>query len=152
MANTPLLISGAETGSFAMESITNGSNTSIVTTPVHSGARAFRSNPSTTNVGNIVFVLYSSSTGKQGAMGISATCYASIYFRPSTLPASANEIFAGFYTSTTDTTAICTFRISSGGIISVYDSTNTLVATGTTALVANGGPHNGYYRIDLSAN
>lgn len=149
MANTPIVIAGAETGNLTLEAAANSGTLSIVTSPTRSGsgARVFQCNPTGSGSGFATFAGYSATTGKNAASAISGTAFDSFYFRVDTLPASAHEIIAGFYTALVVTTPVATLHINSSGNLGVYNAAGTVVATGSTALSTTT-----WYKIDFSAN
>lgn len=110
---------------------------SVVTSPVRNNTTySLRVNPTTTGTGG--GYLY----GAGGGGFNIATGYATFYFRYATRPASSDEPIA---TSIAAGNPLkMELRINSSGNLAVYDSTSTLVATGTTVLAANT-----WYRIDL---
>jgi hypothetical protein len=120
---------GFEAG-WATECHITAGTISLVTTPVATGGYAFRANPTTTATGY-------GGIGKPDASGGSATfnvatAFITFKFRADLLPASGSEEF--FRCSNSGGLAKLRLRITSGGIITIYDSSNVLVYTGSTAL------------------
>lgn len=124
-----LRVTGFESGSTA-EAFSSGGTISFATTGQRTGAYALRVNPTTTALGYFTV-----------SSGISAaTIIVGFAFKPVTLPASGAEQFIRMRASTVDKAEL---RISSAGIVTLYNST-VLIATGTTTLTAGT-----YYYIEL---
>jgi hypothetical protein len=106
---------------------------SIQSTVKRTGNYALRVNPTTTNTGSVV--LYrNSATGGFANFGTLST-FMRIYFRADLLPASGSEEVLIIASGTPATSnRKLTLRINSTGTLALYDSTNTLAATGSTVL------------------
>ncbi len=89
-----------------------------------------RVNPTTTGTGYIGLQTYGSTGGVTN--WAAATIYARAYFKPATLPASGSEEILRVYDTASGNKLH--LRVTSAGNLAAYDSANTLLATGTTAL------------------
>lgn len=125
--------SGLETGDSSEANATNGTF-SIVTSPVHSGTYALRSNPTTTGTG--YFGLGTYNGAGTATTNPQSSVYARFWFRYATKPASASEDIALWRGSIATVGAI---RINSSGNLIIYDVNNAADDTGTstTTLSAN---------------
>lgn len=112
------------------------------TTFPRSGKYCIRCNPTTTGTGFAGICASISSTGDlvNSAVG---TVFDTFYFAYATKPAANEEIF--YRMTNTFAGRKADLVLTSGGVIKLYSATGTLVATGTTVLVANR-----YYRIDIT--
>lgn len=134
-----LKVYGPVTGDDTEPSVTSGTY-SVVTSPVLvSGSYALRSNPTTTAVGRVHLP-------KHGANGNFtdynvATTYWRVWFRVATLPATGEPFMSLVDTSNNVKIEL---RMNSTGNILAYDSTITLIATGSTTLTLNS-----WYRIEV---
>ncbi len=127
-------VEGWEGGVFGAGKYTSSGTFSIQSTVSHTGTYALRVNPTTSNTGWARYGgLSTFGAGDDGSFGGYATMYGSFWFRADTLPSSLKEQFVGVYNENPGRKLIC--YLSSAGLISVHDQSDTLVATGTTALV-----------------
>lgn len=129
-------LGGFEDGTILGDSIISGGTFSIVTSPVNFGTYALRTNPTTTGTGYALVGGWASLGQETGLSAI--TSFNRFYFRFATLPASGDEPIAAI---SSNNTAAGPFklevRINSSGQLVAYDTTPTLLATGTTVLSAN---------------
>ncbi len=132
-----LNIVGFETGDTSELTGTGGTN-SVQSSTVRTGTYALRTNPTTTGTG------YGEIKGADRATYNIATGYHRFYFRAATLPASSSEEIFSVLTRFLATK--CTCRITSGGLLALYDSNGTtqLGSNGTTALSTGT-----WYRIEF---
>ena len=139
-ANALLNLVGLETGILNEFGVTSGT-LSVQSTTKRTGGYALRVNPVTTAVG-VAHLGKSDNVGGPDALLSVATIYARFYFRYATKPATNNEpIFAPY---STGNALKFELRLNSSGNLVAYDSTGTLMATGTTVLLANT-----WYRIEV---
>lgn len=110
---------------------TNGTQSSVAAFRAI-GRGAFRTNPATTAAGSRSFAGVTAAGVRQN-LAVD-TAWATFHFRPVTLPGSNNEPIAQIVNNTS--TLKLEVRISSGGLLSVYDANAALVATGSTVLSA----------------
>ena len=124
-----LRVCGFESGASG-ELQTLGGTSSIGTGTVRTGTYSLRCNPTTTATGYI-------NVGLPSAAGIlgnfnNQTLYTGFAFRAATLPAANSEEIYACYNSIA---GLCSaLRINSDGTLAHYNTSNVLVATGTTAL------------------
>lgn len=140
---------GWETGNNNEMQASNGTQ-SVQSSKKRTGAYALRINPTTTGTG------YHQLANRNASGGTSnpnvATEYARVYFCVATAPASTSEEML-VMRDTSNAADKLTLRLTSGRLIAVYDSTNTLVATGSTALtVQDCADASDYYRIEVKAS
>jgi hypothetical protein len=138
-------IIGVETGDTSEFASTSGT-VSVVTTPVRTGSvYALRSNPTTNSTGYAACPASFSTAGLPQNILAGTTYYFRFYFRAATLPAANEEPIC----VAVDAISNVKFRlnITSGGILKFYNTSNTLLATGTTALSTNA-----WYCIIIYAN
>lgn len=107
----------------------------------HSGHYAGYVSPTGTNVGNFRIGAISSAGALSSQFNL-ATIYAETQFAPVLAPASGDEEVIVFYDGVPAQKA--SVRMNSSRVLKVYDSTDTLVATGSTALTLGT-----YYRIEV---
>lgn len=131
---------GLETNSF-LETPASGNGGSIVSSPVHSGDYAFRSNPTTTQDGFITLQGYASDGGITATYNI-ATGYHRFYFWWETKPTANSEPI--FWSVTSGGSCKLEGRINSSAQLEIYDSAISLLATGTIALTQSA-----KYRIEV---
>lgn len=125
-----LNICGFETGNDREASTTSGTF-SIQSTTKHTGTYALRVNPATTAVGWVQLDGYSSSWGNGTSLG-AATVYFHCKYFFTTFPAANTEPIASWRTGSALKAEL---RVSSGGLLSFYDQTATIVGSpGATAL------------------
>lgn len=99
------------------------------------GVNCLRTNPTTTANGAVEFRSWSSNSGVQVADINKESLYIDFLFRVDTAPSANDEPIAIVqYTTNPTTGANLEIRINSSRQLVVYDTTLTLVATGTTAL------------------
>lgn len=125
----PINLTGFEVGN-ATDGVLAGTS-SIQTGTKRSGAYALRVNPVTTGSGSFRI-------GCPGADGVNAACSAAttfvrFYINFATIPASASEEIAQAADSSISTLKWA-LRITSGGKLAIYNTSNSLVATGATTL------------------
>lgn len=97
------------------------------------GRQAFRCTCTTTQTGGTANGLFSSAT-LHTTLGM-GDCFCTFYFRVVSLPGANSEPIFQFLSGTT--TLKLELRITSGGLLAVYDKDVALVATGATALSTN---------------
>lgn len=129
MANT--IICGFETRDTAECAATTGT-VSVQNTTARNGGYALRVNPTTSGTGRADIYAHDAT----GAVAIdamsAATAYYQFYFRANTLPDTLKEICAQFVAIDNITKA--NLFINSAGNLLLHNESNTLIATGTTAL------------------
>lgn len=120
---------GAESGDMLDVQASGGTITSQSTTVIGGGAYSYRVNPTTTAVGWATLGYI----GVNGVLGTTsvAAFYFSFKFRGATRPASGSEEMFGIRQGTNERFWI---RLNSSGNMEFYDSTLTLLATGSTVL------------------
>lgn len=133
MTNNYLFFTGFENGS-SEHVYSAGVTYSIQSTKQKSGTYALRCNPTTTNNGTWC-ILALGSTGYMPSTATSSTTYVKFDFLYDTKPASGSEeIYVARAYGGSQKISI---RIDSSGNLSIYNSSNTLVSTGTTVLSSN---------------
>lgn len=144
MANTPQNIVGFETGDATYEKQSSvGGSVNVQSTTKRSGNYALRINPAGANTS--LFRIGGFSAAGAATTITTNPIYFDFYFYYVTAPASSNEPIANV---TTGSAALrMEVRLNSDGTLSVYDSTLTLVSTGTTILTANM-----WYRISIMSS
>ncbi len=127
-------VEGWEGGVFGAGKFTASGTFSIQSTVSHTGTYALRCNPTTNSNGFARYgTLSTYGTGDDGSFGGVSNMYGNFWFRADTLPSSLKEEFCGVYGLSASRKLV--FFISSAGLISLNDTADALVATGTTALV-----------------
>ena len=132
---------GFETGAAAGDELNAITGTaSFDTSTVRTGTYSLRTNPTTTATGYGSF----SPAGATGAFAFGSVVdsYFTFYFRYATIPSSNKEQI--LYLRNSGNTTKASIRINSSGQLGVYDSTNTVIATGSTVLSSGT-----WYRIDF---
>lgn len=132
-----LFLSGFESGD-SEENDSNAGTFSIVTSPVRTGTYAFRANPTTTAVGNLI-VAGVAAAGGATAYG-AATVYHRFYFRYATKPTTGDE---EIFRARAGASIKFQLRINSAGNLVAYQQDLVSLSTGTTVLNANT-----WYRIE----
>lgn len=135
-----LNFTGWETGDNT-EAVATSGTFSVQSTTVRTGGYALRTNPSTTAAGRHLFTNIATN-GASGTGFNVDNLYTTFYFRYATLPSSNDEpIFQAVGSSGGLKLEL---RINSSGNLAAYDTTPSLLTTGTTALSANT-----WYRLDV---
>lgn len=132
---------GFETGDTAEIDLDGSAGTySVQGVTKRTGAYALRSNPVGAATGYAALTFYSTTDGSMNSATYTSL-FVRAYFYAGTLPAAGSEPFMSVVNAANG--ARGELRISSTGIITAYDSTLTLVGTGTTTLSTGI-----WYRID----
>ena len=126
-----IFFSGFEAGNSEEVDLVSGT-ASIQTSNVRTGVYSLKCNPTTTGTG---FCTLASTTGAGASSAANVvTAFCRFYFYYVTKPASSSEeIFRARNVASLKGSV----RIDSTGVLSFYDSTNTIVTTGSTVLSAN---------------
>jgi len=139
-----LYFTGFEYGEIQAEVAASSGTIAVQATTKHTGDYALQCNPTTTGSGYAYFQKYAAGTGSsqvQANINV-ATLYASFDFYVGTLPASNKEIIAR---GSDGTNPKLYLYVGSDGYLAVHDSTDAIVATGTSAQLSE----DTWYRIDF---
>jgi hypothetical protein len=136
------ILDPSELGSLVGYQATSGT-VSVQSSVVNGSAFALRSNPATTAVGYAESRNFANTGALTGTAGV-ATGWFSFDFRYATKPGAGSEPIAAVRNFNSQTK--CTLRITSAGVLALYDTATALVATGATVLNADT-----WYRIDIKA-
>lgn len=126
----PVNLTGFEIGNLALD--VNVSTCTLETDANHSGTYGVTCNPTTTGTESIRFGGVAADGTFTGALSL-PNAYIETWFRVNTLPASASEEIMQASDSSISTLKFA-LRITSAGNLAIYNTSNTLVATGATAL------------------